>query len=397
MSLAAPLLTAVLLAQTVSSPSPDFSPDERLTPPEGPQIAVFRNVPGAVVSLRLSFLMAEEAAEAGAGKLIQVQALERASVLAGRVGARVEVHRTPQALVYQVSGPAADWDFLGWILREAIRSPSDSELEPARRQVRVESDRRMETPEGVLEARIRSRLTPGVPSVHGTPGTLDRMDSGRLRAIWERTHRRENARLVVVGRIPTELVLAFVGDLELPDLPNTVPAPPPEGTGVADAAPELIRHWTVDAYPFLRRDEGAALVSARWIAERARAEGADYEIGVEIWEMAGDRALLVTGAAFARSASQLESRLASLFEDAARLITEDDVTRLSHEVRMEVLLSGRTPWGLAELAGQAWDAGEGPEGLESLLTELQGLSYLRVIDFLRTMGGTSPIREVLRP
>ena len=397
MSLAASLLTLLTLAQSPSPGVPEFRADETLAIPGGPEVAIFRSVAGEVVSLRLSVLLREERGEAGAGQFIQIQAEDRMRSLAERIGARAEVHRTLQALVYQVSGPVADLDFLGWILREGIRPRSTPNFESARRRVQLQSDRRLETPRGVLAARIRAAMVPETPSVYGTTGSVSRIDPARLAAIWERSHRKEKARLVVVGRVSTELVLTLLSDLGIPDGQLEDALPLVERTGSPEPSPEVIRHWVVEGYRLPSGDEAAALVAGRWLAEFSRMSDEDFEVGVEIWDVGGSRALVVTGATYPRSRQAMENRLASLLQDTARLITEDDVTRLSHQLRTEIIMAARTPWGLAELVGQAWDAGKGPEGVESLLSELDRLSRAQVTELVEALARGTPVREELRP
>ncbi len=398
MTILATLLLALAAAapQAPSTPSA-FHPDEILQPPGGGEVAVFRHVPPEVIAIRVSVPFEEVREEAGAGQLLRIQAQDRMAVLAARVGARAAVHRTPQALVYEVSGAAADLDFLAWILREGMRRPTSAEFEPARRQLRVELDRRMETPQGVLHERIREGLAPGTAPVSGSHGSLDRMDSSRLEAIWARTHRRESLRIVIAARAPSALVLSALSGLGLgPDVP--VPdIPPPQDAGSPRPSPEVIRHWTSEAYPIAGRAEAAPLVAARWIAEVLRADGGDFEAAVEIWDLGAQRALVLSGAAYPRSRQAMEARVRGAIDDASRRLTEEDVRRIAGGLRAEILRLGSTPWGRAELVGQSWDSGHGPGGVEELITSLEGLSYQEVYDTLRTLAATTPLREELRP
>ncbi len=397
MSLVAPLLGLLMVAQAQGGIAYEFRADETLTLAGGTEVAIFRSVAGDAVSIRLSFLLQEDRSEAGAGQFIQVQAEERMRSLARRIGARAEVHRTPQGLVYQISGAVADLDFLAWILREGIQPPSGEDFEAARRLIQVENDRRSETPQGVLVTRMRAALAPSTPSVYGTVGSLSRIDPTRVLAVWQRSHRRDNARLVLAGRVRMELALAVANDLRIPEGPSS-PAPPPgEETGSPQPDPELIRHWVAEGYPLQRGDEAPALVAGRWLADYARTSGADFEAGVEIWDVGGGRALVVTAAAYPRGRQSMLSRLDTLFEDAAQMITEDEVEQLSGELRTEIIMAGRTPWGLAELVGQAWDAGNGPEGVASLVSELETIEHGSVVALLDTLGQSTPIREELRP
>ncbi len=397
MSLGVFLLAFLVPVSGVSQAAPGIQPDEVLTPPGGPQVVIFRSVPSEVVSLRVSVHLEEVPGEGGAGELIRIQAEDRMRVIADRVGARVEVHRTPRALVYQVSGTTTDLDFLGWILREGLKPPAAEDFEAARRRLRVESDRAMETPQGVLSLRIQRTLAPGVPSLYGSPDELDRMDPSRLVEIWERSHRREEARLVVAGRVPTELVLALTSDLRLSE--GGAPADPPTPQDVQNRSPnpEVIRHWIATAYPLESWDDAVGLVVGRWLGEVVRIGQGDFELGAEVWEVGGRRALVLSGAAYTRGRQSMLNRVDTLLEDAVGSLTEEVVRRLSEELRTEILATSQTTWGLADLIGQAWDAGRGPEGLDSFLDELAGVQYDDVRRALEDAAGVSPIREQLNP
>lgn len=398
MPFVAPLLAVALALQTVPQQWSGLRADELLHPPGGPEIAVFRAVTPEVVTLRLSVPLEESRAEAGAGQFIQRQATDRMEPLARRIGARVEVHRTPQGMVYQVSGALADLDFLGWVLRAGLEPPSAEDFDDIRRRIQAENDRRMETPQGVLAARVRSALAPDIPSVYGTTGSLSRIDPVRLRAIWERSHRRDRARLVGAGQVPSELALALAADLGLPDSTSATSVPPGEDTGSPQPNPEVNRNWLVEAFPLSSEDEVAALVAGRWLGEQVRAAGEDLEMGIEIWDIGrGRRALIVTAAAFPRSVQLMRSRIDTLFEDAVARITDEDVARTAGAVRTDIIMGARTPWGLAELVGQAWDAGNDPAGVDALLSDLTALTRSDVVELFETLAASTPVREELRP
>jgi predicted Zn-dependent peptidase len=379
-----------------AAPAQTLVPDHLLTPPGGPAIAVFRGVRPEVVSLRLSFPLDEVGGEAGAGQFLQRQAMARMLPVADRIGARAEVHRTPQGLVYQVSGTIADLDFLGWILRTGVQAPDAARMEETRRVIQVENDRRMETPQGVLAALLRTDLAPETPSVFGTSGTVGRIDVMQLRAIWERSHRLDRARLVVAGRVTPELALALASELGLPS--GVAPDyPPGSDPGTPRPEPQVNRHWIAEGYRLQAGEEVAALVAGQWLAEDVRAAEHDFEVGVEIWDLGGARALVLTSAAFPRSAGAQRTWLDGAFTDAAARITEADVSRVADAVRNQITMAARTPWGLAELVGQAWDAGNGPEGVETLLASLDSLGAAEVSRLFSTLAAATPVREELSP
>ena len=390
-----PLHLSLLLA--VAQGAGPAAADEVLAIPGGPGLAVVRTAAPEVVSIRVAIPLTEGATGAGAGFLLAAEADARMRELAGRIGASAEARRSSHAVVYHVAGAVSELDHLASILREGMGPPEAAVPEASLRRLRAEHERRVETPRGVLAARLRETLAPSVPSVFGAAGSLDRMSASRLLAVWDHTHLRGSARVVVAGPVRPELALLLVNDLGLRDEPS---GPAPAGGNDAGAPlpePEVIRHWVALGYPIRRADEAGALVAARFLGEEAAAGGGDFEVGIEIWEAGGGRALVVTGAAYARSREAMEARLGSMFAEAARSITEEDVRRLSDALRTEVLLAGRTPWGLAELVGQAWDAGRGTAGADELAGTLEGLGAVEIIGLLGALDSAAPVREELRP
>ncbi len=388
-----PLPLLLTLAQGVGP----LQPNEVLSVPGGPEVAVVRTSGSEVASLRVSVPLREEGAEGGSGYLLAMAATERMKGLAGRIGAMAAAERTPGAIVYQVSGPVTELDFLGWILREGVGRPRIDAPAEALERLRIELERRLETPRGVLAARLRAALAPATASIFGTVGSLERMDRARLTGVWERTHLRDAARVVVAGGVPSELALLLVNDLGLRDAPGGATLASGEETGSPLPDPEVIRHWIAEAYPLLDGDEAGALVAARFLAEAYESGNDDFEVGLEIWDTGGGRALVVTGAAYGRSREPMEARLEGMFAEAAGRITERDVERLSDALRAEILMAGRTPWGLADIVGQAWDAGGGPGGIDELTTALASVGSVEVIGLLGALGRADPVREELHP
>jgi predicted Zn-dependent peptidase len=398
------LLAASLARGAEPAPAPGsvqdarpLAPDTVFRIPGGPTIAVFETGASETVSIRVAVPFTEAPGEAGVGQLLRVQAQARMEPLAARIGARAEVHRTPSALAYQVSGSVQDLDFLAWILREGMAAPEERRLEAARRQVRSELERRIETPEGTLALRLRASLAPGAPPLQGSLGTLDRVQTGHLAYAWARTHARRELRIVAAGRVDPTLLLAALADLGLPDTGPGPARPPPESTGEPPGDPEVIRHWTARAYRIDEHVGGQALVAARHLAELVRESPGDYEASVELWELGSGGALVVSGAAYDRSRHEMHTRVIGLLEEGTRNLDETRIRTLSSELRAELRLAGRSPWGLADLVGQAWDSGNGPDGAGRLLEELRRVEATDVRRLLEVLSGQSPVAEELRP
>jgi predicted Zn-dependent peptidase len=393
-------LASALVAGALAVPghaSAQLLPDTTLTLPGGPTVAVLQLGASEVVSIRASVPFSERPEEAGAGQLLRIQARDRMTNLADRVGATVEVHRTPSALVYQISGAGQDLDFLAWALREGMAAPESGRFDAARREVVTDLERRLETPEGALGLRLRRALAPGSVPLTGTLASLERMDPSRLTAAWARSHHRPNVRVVVAGRIDPTLVMAALADLGLPDSAPEPHIPPGEPLAEAQPAPEVIRHWVGRAYR-LDGDAGAtALVASRHLARVLQESPGDYEAGVELWGLETGQALVVSGAAYPRSQQAMRSRVAGLLSEGLDRLDQSRVRELAEELRSELLFAARSPWGAADLVGQGWDAGFGPDGVGVLIAALESLDEGRVRALLEGLSGTTPVQEEIRP
>ena len=91
-----------------------------------PLFAVHRQPAIPQVSLRMSLLVDDPPGFAGAGHLIQHLQYASLQNQAQAVGAQVRIERTTDAIVYSVTGPAAELHFLAGILRSTLQPPRAS-------------------------------------------------------------------------------------------------------------------------------------------------------------------------------------------------------------------------------------------------------------------------------
>ena len=388
---------ALILGPPAPAAAQGLVPDTVLTPPGGPTIALFQAGATEVVSLRVSIPLEEAVEEAGAGQLLRIQARDRMESLAQRVGAQVEVQRTPRTMVYQVTGAVEDLDFLGWILREGLSPPDPNRFESARREASTDLERRLETPEGALALRLLNALSPGAAPLQGSQGSLDRMNHGRLSAVWARSHVRHQARVVAAGRIETPVLLSVLTDLGLPDQGPSPQLPSGEATGQSMGSPEVIRYWVADGYPLGGASLGAGLVAARLLAGVVRDAPGDYEAAVEIWEIGTRRALVLSGAAYPRSRTALSNRLSELLSEGMAQVGTERVAETVAGLETEVRASVQRPAGLAEFVGAAWDRDGDPEAADTFLSELRNVDPDQVETLLRELAAQSPQRQELEP
>jgi len=375
-----------------------LTPDTVLQPPGGPSLAFFAVGSSEVVSIRVSVPFQEAVEDAGAGQLLRIQAQERMDQLAARVGVRAEAHRTPRALVYQVSGTVDDLDFMGWILREALAPPDAGRFDAGLRQARIESDRRRETPEGALAIQLLTALSPGAVPLQGSPGSLDRMGPQRLTALWSRTHVRSQIRVVAAGRVDPILLLSTLSDLGLPEEGPSPQLPPTQDTGSPRPTPEVNRHWIARGYALNGRHGPAPqILAARHLGQVLRGAPGDYEASVELWEIGYQRALVLSGAAYNRGLTALRTRLEGLPREGLAALSEEGIDALATQVRTELRQGAGTPWGLADLVGQGWDGTDRIEAGSELLSSLSARQTQAVRDLLEELAASSPAVQELRP
>jgi predicted Zn-dependent peptidase len=381
-------------AQTAQAP---FEADLVVKAPGGPETHVFLRPGNGTVAIRVSFPLAESPDEAGAAQILRALAASRMEGMARRIGAQARVIRTAEALVYEASGPASEIDFLAWILNEGLRQPEPDRFNQVRRDQLAEVLRRQETPQGVLALRIREAAGGSSVPVLGSQVALDRMHAGIVEEVWRRTHGRDRARIVVVGDVDPEVVLASLSDLKLlPSAGETRPA-------VAGAAsqpsmrPEVIRHWVAEAWTMERPRDARALVAVALLGEQLRSGGGDYELGAEVWDIAGRWTLVISGAAYPRTHQAMRARIPGLLGEVLSTVTDDAVRMQSARIRGDLLLQASTPWGLADLVGQAMDAGLESRSVQMVLDELTRMEADDLRALLTTLGGRAPLRQEIRP
>lgn len=406
------LVTALALAaavQEVPPPGPPgeardvaeaaFLPDTVLEPPGGPRLVLLGPPGGGVAALRLSVPLREGALEAGAGRLIRDLALERITGLARPIGARVAARRTPVGLAYTVEGAAADFEYLAYLLREAVAEPNVESVGfgEAVDDLREELGRRGETPDARLVARLRRAAAPGVPPLDGTPASLAGMDAARVRQVWRRSHQASAMTLVVSAPVVPEVVLAATRSLGAPEdaarPPLEAPAPTVEDAG----QPQTLRHWYGEAYaggdPTDPRGPVAALLVARHLGSRT--DG--FESGVQLWELPGRWVLAVLGASYRTRLADMRRTVSGAVGAAADQLTNAVVADAVARRRRELLLDARTPAGLVNEVGRGLDATGRPDGAARDLATLALLDVDEMRSFFAELQALPPHTAEIRP
>lgn len=373
-------------------------PDTVITPRDGPKLIRLAAPGSALTTLRLSIPVEEGPSEAGASQIIALLGLERARVAAAPIGARVEGSRTPWGIAYTVVGPTEDFDYLTYVLREAVAQPrlDRNVVERTRLRVREEAQRERETASGRIAAQLRAAAVPGALPLLGTLASLDAISVTSLHDLWARTHRRAHMSLVVVGPEPVELVLAALGDLGSDDrTPPSVPSARPP----ADPAPkaEVLRSWYGAAWVAGDPGDPHSAVVASLIARRLRERRSTFDSDVQLWDVGTVRVLAVTGAAYATGAQAMRRRVEGILTEAAGSVSREELSPAISDLRLDLLSGARTSWGLATLVGRYHDATGDADAAYQHLTRLDEVtpeSIRAYVDLLETRGHQ---RAELRP
>lgn len=364
-------------AELSAQATPDaLVPDSVLVAPGFPRIVRLPAPSPGIVSLRLSIPLDERPAEAGAGQLLQELATRRATGPASNLGARLESGRTPWGIVYTVTGPVADLDYLAYVLREATRAPTSdpARLDPLRNELDERLRRLEETGAGRIEASLREQASPE-PPLEGTRGTLPTLGGGRLHELWARTHRPERMTLLVSGDVADPVLLATMSGLGAG--PDVTPPPPLETPAPAPPRPatlQTLRRWHGVAWSVAGVLDARAAVAAALLGDRLRADRNDYEAQVRLWEAPSRTVIVAIGAAYGNDATVLSRRLAELPRATAENLRPGEVAGVARRLREDLVLQARTPWGRVHLVGRFLDAGQ------------DGLAATRYLESLETMG-----------
>ncbi|MSR35596.1 MAG: insulinase family protein [Gemmatimonadetes bacterium] len=372
-------------------------PDSVLTPPGGPKLIRLTAPGSGLTTMRLSVRMDEMPAEAGAGQILLMLGLERARAAASPVGARIEGTRTPWGIAYTVVGSSDDFDYLAYVLREAVAEPKLDrvDLERARTRVREAADHARETGAGRLGAELRSAAIPGSLALVGTPESLEGLSATSMRDLWSRTHRRERMSVVVVGAEPLELVLAALKDI---GARGRAPLPP---TGKAEITHttkvEVLRHWYGEAWVAGDVRDPKAAVLAGLVASRMRDTKSDIQTNVEVWDVGRARVLAITGAAYPAGAAALRLRVSGALAETAAKLAPDEIGPAVAALRFDLLSSARTPWGLAELVGRYHDATGSADAAYQHVADLERIDLAVMRAYLQELQKRGPARAEIRP
>jgi predicted Zn-dependent peptidase len=398
----AAILAGALLPQAagaqVAAASP-LAPDTVLEPAGGPRIVLLASPGVGVAALRLAVPLREGAAEAGAGRLLRDLALERMRSLARPVGARVSAARTPWGLAYSVVGATADFEYLAYLLREAVAAPdvTGPAFAEARLRIQGEAAAALETPSRRVAAALRAQAAPGLPPLEGTPASVQALDPARVRQVWLRSHQASAMTLVVSAPLVPEVVLAATRGMGAPEEAAAPPADAPVPGPPRTAAPPPLRVWYGEAVliPGLRDPRGAVVASL--VADRLRDSTAGMEATVELWDLPSGSVLALIASAWTANSQSMRRSVSGALARTRDALDETAAAGAVARARRELMLAASTPEGLVATVGRAMEADGDPHSAAREMAALQAVDAASVRSFLDELVRQRPRTAEVRP
>lgn len=392
-------LLATTLAASVPVAPPDTMPEPLLPTARAGLVVVHRQPALPVVALRLSVLSSDPPGYAGAGLLIQHLAFPSLRDQVRRVGGRVQMQRTSDALIYTVVGPASELEYLAGVLRSALATPRTGrgELLVARHALRETRLAEWEIARGHVRAALRAQLFPEDLSVAGTESSVEHLDPTSLPAVWSQMYDPDRVLVMAVGDVRMAAVEeAFA---ELPRLPARPPEPRVDTVPAAPLAPaEATRGWLGLAYSGAELDSPALTVAARLLRDllRERVPTATTVEADHWWTHHGQAlalVLAVPGPNLPAARRTLGTALTTLQES----LDEARVRAAATAVRREMLFYARTPERMAEVLGGFADREGDVDAAQRFYGRLEQVREADVRQVLETLAARTPARVDIPP
>jgi predicted Zn-dependent peptidase len=352
-----------------------------------------------VAAHRLSVPVEEGPSEAGAGQVLRDLALDRMRGLAGPVGARVSATRTPWGLAYSVEGAAADFEYLAYLLREAVAEPEDDALTLERYRQRLWEDvaRRTETPSGRLISDLRRAVAPHLPPLRGSPATVGGLDAARIRSVWWRSHRPEAMTLVVAAAVVPEVVLASVKGMGATGSQGGPPLDAPALTTARSPSPQSLRTWYGEAFAGGAPSDPHGPVAALLISGFLPEEAQGFEAGIQLLALRDGWLIVVAGAAYRGEVRAMKATVSGALSQTRAGLTPQTVNQAVERLRRDILFEARTPEGLVEQIGRAMDIAGQPSAASDYLTELGRVDVVSLGVYLDRMISAGPATAEITP
>lgn len=364
-----------------------------------PAVTVHRQPALPVVALRMALLADDPQGFAGAGHLIQHLHLPAMEEQAARVGARVQALRTSDALVYTVTGPAAELDYLAGVLRGALAAPrpAQPQLLMALNALAEERGAERETAASYVRAALRQGVFPGELPAAGTAASARRLETAPLEALWGEMYSPDRLAVVAVGDVEAEQVTralrgipAAAGERLAEAMPDTAPA-------LAADTPQATRAWAGWAASAPGDDAASLSVAARLVGNRLRRGMTGSAVEVEHWWTHRGHALAIVAATPGPRAAAARRTVAGALAGTLEALDAEAVRDAVAGVRRDLLFYSRTPERMAEVLGAFADRGGEPDAAQRFFAALDGVTEASVRAVLEGVRASEAVTVGIAP
>lgn len=396
------MISIALLAARLLVPDPDPTlayPADQRPDASGPVIVVHRQPEVPIVALRMSILAEDPAGYAGAGHMIQHVLYPALRDRAGRVGGTAQIQRTSDAIVYTVTGPAHEIQYLADLLIGTLELPSAplDVILRSERELREERLAEWETADTHTRSLLRAQLFPADISAAGTDRAATRFSGQTLPAIWADMYQPDRVSIVAVGDV-------YLGDVQtafsgVPDGYQTPRLGIEQDSVVLFplAPPQATRAWIGTGYLASDLPPAAVTVAVRLLGDEIRRRLPNAEVAAEHWWTHHGQAAVIVAAVPGTEIQAAHRVIATAMETLRADLTYTDVQRSADAIRREMLFYARTPDRMAELIGQFIDREGDPNATERFYSELSRVDDADVREVLEILSGRTPASVEIPP
>jgi predicted Zn-dependent peptidase len=365
-------MLTIALALAATAASADTVPGRAAQAAQA-AVIVHRQPALPMVALRVSLLADDPPGYAGAGHLVQHLHLPLLEERARRVGGRVQAFRTADAVVYTLTGPAAELDYLAATATAALRAPQSGSTEMLQ-SLRALADERAaerETAAAHVRAALRARLFPDELSAAGTDASAVRLGAARMEDVWAAMYRPDRVSVVAVGDVQPEAVRrAFAA------LPQARDAGPEEVGAdtvrtLEGEAPQATRGWIGRGWDAADADAPAVTVAARLLRDDLRRRMPQSQVEVEHWWTHRGQAVVLVVAMPGNLLPNARRTVGGALESLRDRVDDRAVDQAAAAVRRDMLFFARTPERMAEVLGGFADRGGAPDAAQRFYAEVE--------------------------
>jgi predicted Zn-dependent peptidase len=311
----------------------------------------------------------------------------------------VQVERTADAIVYTVTGPAAELSYLAGVVRAALQPPRAGQIEMllAARALSEERMAEWETADRHIRSALRARLFPNDLSAAGTESSAERLTAEALPRLWAEMYRPDRVSIVAVGDVRLgELQTAFA---DIPPRPTQRPLPARQDTiSLAPLArAQATRGWLGLGYLANDLEPTAVAIAAKLIGDDLRRRLTTSEVHSEHWWTHHGQGLAVMVSTPEAGLAAARTTLGTTVATVQAAVTSARVAAAARDLRHEMLFYARTSDRMAEVLGSFTDRDGDPDAAQRFYADLERTTAAQVREVLRALGEQSAIRFDIPP